>query len=222
MKENSTKIRAIELRKKGLTFQEISETLKISLPKSTISTWCKGVKLPESYPNKVSHINNENLKKARIKALKTNKENRNKYLEKIKASNLHLKDLLKNIDIAKITLSALYLAEGNKRSGSTNFGNSNPGIIRLYLKLLRFCYKTEESKFRCTLQCRADQNIKKLEKFWSTITKIKPSQFYKAQIDARTIGKKTIKPNYKGVCRIDYFNADIYNELKVIGEMITN
>ena len=62
-------------------------------------------------------------------------------------------------------------------------------------------------------QCRADQDIKKLEKFWSKITKIPPSQFYKARIDKRTIGKKTLKLEYKGVCRIDYFSADIFTEL---------
>lgn len=143
MKELTTKNKIIELRKKGLTFQEIRKTLKINLPKSTISTWCKGVKLPKSYSNKILQINHRNLKKARVKALKTNQNKRNGYL-------------------------------------------------------------------------------KKLEKFWSSLTKIKPSQFYKAQIDVRTIGKKTIKLHYKGVCRIDYFNADIYNELKVIGEIITN
>lgn len=222
MQEITTKNKTIELRKKGLTFKEIRKTLKINLPKSTISTWCKGVKLPKSYSNKILQINHRNLKKARVKALKTNQDKRNEYLQKLKTANLHLNNILKNKDVAKITLASLYLAEGTKRSGSTNFGNSNPGIIKLYLKLLRFCYQIDENKFRCTLQCRADQNIKKLEKFWSSITKIKPSQFYKAQVDARTVGKKTMQLHYKGVCRIDYFNADIYNELKVIGEMITN
>ncbi|PIR44326.1 hypothetical protein COV23_00575 [Candidatus Wolfebacteria bacterium CG10_big_fil_rev_8_21_14_0_10_31_9] len=100
------------------------------------------------------------------------------------------------------------------------FGNSDPNIIYLFLKLLRYCYDIDENKFRCTLQDRADQNIKKLEKFWRLVTKIPKKQFYKARIDPRTIGKISKKPEYKGVCVIDYFSADILNEFKKIVEVI--
>ena len=100
------------------------------------------------------------------------------------------------------------------------FGNSDPSIISLFMSLLRYCYNIDESKFRCTLQCRADQNTKKLEKFWSQITKIPLSQFYKARVDPRTIDKPSKKLNYKGVCRIDYFSADLFIELKQIAEII--
>ena len=99
-------------------------------------------------------------------------------------------------------------------------GNSEPLVIRLFLNLLRYCYNIDESKFRCTLQCRADQNIPKLEKFWSQITNIPLAQFYKARIDPRTIGKPSNNPNYKGVCRIDYFSGDIFMELKQIMSLI--
>ena len=88
------------------------------------------------------------------------------------------------------------------------------------MRLLRYCYNLDESKFRCTLLCRADQNIKKLEEFWSQITKIPLSQFYKARIDPRTIGKPSKKLNYKGVCRIDYFSTDIFIEMTQIPKII--
>ena len=68
--------------------------------------------------------------------------------------------------------------------------------------------------------CRADQNTKKLEKFWSNITRIPLSQFYKPRKDARTIGKPTKRKDYKGVCKIDYFSADIYTELMMIPRTI--
>jgi hypothetical protein len=132
-----------------------------------------------------------------------------------------MKELIQQRDIAKIALAMLYLGEGSKcTKGSLMFGNSNPGIIRLFLNLLRSCYNIDEKKFRCTLQCRADQNIKKLEKFWSQTTGVPPNQFYQARIDKRTIGKPSKKPDYKGVCRIDYFSADIFNELLQIVKII--
>ena len=88
------------------------------------------------------------------------------------------------------------------------------------MHLLRFCYNIDEKKFRCTLQCRVDQNIPKLEKFWGEITKIPLSQFYKARIDPRTIGKTSKNIDYKGVCRIDYFSADIFLDLMQIPKTI--
>jgi hypothetical protein len=121
----------------------------------------------------------------------------------------------------KVVLTALYLGEGSKtRKGSLAFGNSDPYIISLFLNLLRKCYKIDEKKFRCTIQCRADQNIKNLEEFWTSVTKIPLVQFYKARIDPRTIGKPSKKLDYKGVCRIDCFSGEIYLELMQIPKII--
>lgn len=66
----------------------------------------------------------------------------------------------------------------------------------------------------------ADQDIKKLERFWSKVTSIPLSQFYKTRIDPRTIGKPSKKPDYKRVCRIDYFSTEIFIELTKIVEII--
>ena len=62
--------------------------------------------------------------------------------------------------------------------------------------------------------------MSKTGKFWSKITNIPLSQFYKARIDSRTIGKKSKNLNYKGVCRIDYFSAEIAIELMQISKII--
>ncbi len=128
---------------------------------------------------------------------------------------------LKNKDIAKIALAMLFLGEGSKKSkGTLMLGNSDPQTIILYLKLLRQCYVLDEKKFRCTVQCRADQDTRKLERFWSRTTKIPSKQFYETRIDPRTIGKPSKYLDYKGVCRIDYFSADILTELKQIINLI--
>lgn len=115
----------------------------------------------------------------------------------------------------------LYLCEGSKRNGgSLCFGNSDPTIIRLFLRLFRICYPVDEGKFRCTVQCRADQDLKQLPLFWSKVTQIPLNQFYRSRVDQRTIGLPTKKVDYKGVCRIDYFSAAIYNELRVVGGLL--
>jgi hypothetical protein len=221
MDKNKLKEKVIKLRRKSKTYLEIPKILKVPIPKSTLSYWCHNISLPLGYQRRIQDYNKFNLDKARKIALAINKIKRGKYLQLIANRNVHLKTALKNKDTAKIALAMLYLGEGSKtQRGSLMFGSSDPFIVSLFLHLLRYCYNIDERKFRCTLQCRADQNIKKLEKFWFRITKIPLYQFYQARIDPRTINKPSKKLNYKGVCRIDYFSAELFIELKQIAEII--
>lgn len=220
------KLRAIELRKQGFTYGEIRKCLNVKIPKSTLSIWFKGLHISLKAQTRLNSVISFKIKKANTAALLANRKKREIYLKGIINRILCLKKYLeseKDTDIAKIILAVLYLGEGAKgKRRSFMLGNSDPKIIKLFLKLLRKCYPIDENKFRCTLQCRADQDIKTLEIFWSNITGIPLSQFYKARIDPRTIGKKSKKPEYKGVCRIDYFSADIYTEVEKIIEIICN
>lgn len=209
------KNKVVALRKKEKTYAEIQQILEKNIPKSTLSYWCRSLKMSNKFKNTIKQKNLINLKSARILALQAKKNKKELYLENIRQSAPILKQLLENQITAKLILAILYICEGskNKKRASLMFGNSDPFIVRLFMYLLRFCYKVDEDKFRCTVQCRADQNTKELECFWSKITNISYTQFYKARVDPRTIGKPSKKPNYKGVCRIDYFSADILNEL---------
>ncbi|MDD2753221.1 MAG: hypothetical protein PHT44_01265 [Candidatus Portnoybacteria bacterium] len=221
MDKKELKIRAQNLRSKGSTYLEIQELLNTKIPKSTLSYWCRGLDLPMGYQQRIEDYNKFNLKKAQEAALISNKARREIYLKKIDKQNLHLIESLNDKDTVKIALAILYAAEGSKSTRSSiMLGNSSPSIINLFLRLLRSCYTIDESKFRCTLQCRADQNIQKLEEFWSDITKIPLTQFYKAQIDPRTIDKPSKKPDYKGVCRIDYFSGEIFLDLTSVIKII--
>jgi len=157
----------------------------------------------------------------RAAALLANRRKREKYLKDIADRVHYLSSVSRHKDVAKIILVMLYLCEGSKRKGSLMFGNSNPAIIRLFLSTLRQCYAIDESKFRITLQCRADQNINALERYWSEITGVPSEQFYASRIDPRSIGKASRKPDYKGICRVDYFSAHIYNEITIIGALLT-
>ena len=215
------KLKIITLRKSGKTYGEIRKIIGINIPKSTLSDWCSDILLSREQRQRVECLMERGAGRGRATALVVNKLRREKYIKAIKDRVSHLAAKLKNRDTAKIALATLYLGEGSKNQrGALMFGNSDPPIITLFLSLLRRCYNIDENKFRCTLQCRADQNIPKLEKFWSQVTKIPMPQFYKARIDPRTIGKPSRKPDYKGVCRIDYFSGDIFMELKQIMAVI--
>ena len=217
------KPKVIGLRKQGKTYGEIQKSIGLKIPKSTLSNWCECVSLSFKQRLKIKDKIILNASKGRALALEVNRAKRNEYLNSVKNRVVHLKNRIDDKNVAKIAIAMLYLGEGSKGNrGALMFGNSDPKTINLFLKLFRACYDIDENKFRCTLLCRADQNIKKLEKFWSITTKIPLDKFYKARIDPRTIGKKSKKPEYKGVCRIDYFSGDIFNEIMKIIEVLTD
>lgn len=218
----SLKSKVIKLRKSGKTYGEIIKIIGQSIPKSTLSDWCSKIYLNSKQRKIIDKKIKDNCKKGMEVAWIINKKRRKKYLKSIVDRNKYLAKIFKDKNVGKIALSMLYLGEGAKSldRGSLRFGNSDPFIIGLFLNLIRKCYKVDEKKFRCTVLCRADQNIDDLEKFWLKITKIPKSQFYKTRIDARTIGKPSKKPDYKGVCAIDYFSADIFLDLMQIPKTI--
>lgn len=221
-REQELKNKVIELRRAGKTYGEIRKIVG-GISKSTLSCWCGNIKLSKKEKERIGVIVRNKLVRARKLAMEVNKNKRQDYLKSVGDRNRHLADVIKNKDTAKIALAMLYACEGSKnKRGSLVFGNSDPIIVGLFLSLLRSCYKIDEAKFRCTLQGRADQNVQELEKFWSKVTGISLKQFYKAQIDKRSIGKPTKKLNYKGVCRIDFFSGDIFQELKSIVEIINS
>lgn len=224
MKRYNTDIkeRVIKLRKNGKTYREIQKSLRVDVPKSTLSSWCSSVKLSKKHQDRIDKLILKNTHRARNKALEAKRIQRQKYLQQVRNRNLHLRKILRDRSVGKIILSTLYWGEGGKgaKRAAVMFGNSDPKMIELFVKLLRKCFELDESKFRCTVQCRADQNTETLEKYWANITGIPRNQFYKPAIDPRTVGKKSRNTSYEGVCKVEYFSADLFQELMSIAEII--
>lgn len=222
MVDKELKERVTELRKRGDSYLMISEKLGVRIPKGTLSTWFRNLELSSDVQQIILERSRASLAVQRQKALTANAQRREMYLSGLRAKNRHLPLLLDDKEMAKLFLVALYWAEGGKnRRGALSFGNSDPQMITYFPKLLRFSFNIVESKFRCIVQCRADQADKKLQEYWSGVTAIPLFQFYRDRVDARTVGRPTRKIDYKGVCRIEYLDAHVYNEImQIIGVLV--
>lgn len=208
-----------KLRSTGRTYSEIIKAINLNIPKSTLSKWCENVDLPEWYQEKIDRLNNVNLNKAQQYAHAQLQKKREERTAEIKAE---AKRVFKNFkkDNLKIILSMLYLGEGAKSQSRLMLGNSDPNVIVLYLFLLERCYGLDRKNFGCRISYRADQDIHKLEKYWSQQTGIPLSRFYKTKPDPRTIGKKTQNEDYKGVCVITCAGAHIQLELELLSRLL--
>lgn len=223
-KETIVEVR--RLRSLGKTYGEIQTILQTKFPKSTLAEWCSKVNLPKSYSERISKLNLNNLNKARMIAVEINKIKREEFFKRIKTQNLLIADRIIDREVAKIALAMLCLGEASKYNPITRssfcLGSSDPRIIILFLKWLNVCYDFDKTKIRCTVQCRADQDVVALQKFWMKVTNIPDYLFYKSRIDPRTIGKPTLKKNYKGVLRVDYFDTKVQLDLESLSDLIYN
>jgi len=217
----SIKQQARKLRGKGWSLGEISLKMKIS--KNTISGWVRSIQLT---PKQRKRIKNKIIASGAIGrpiAAKKLREKIELWKEEIRNKVKYIEeDTLIDPEIAKIICGLLYLCEGSKypSSKAMTFGNADPKLIVAFLNLLRKYFHIREDKLRCRIMPRWDQDIDKLQRFWSKITKIPLRNFYKTRADRRTKGIKTMRKDYRGVCAVMYCDTALQFELQCIGERV--
>ena len=211
------KSRATSLRKRGLSFRYIEN--KLGIPRSTLSGWFKDIKLSKKQEKKLFDNWNNGLSNARKKATQWHIQDGENRRVAIKTE---VKSFISDINIDKrlgeLLMAVFYLAEGGKTENSFVIANSNPKILVGIVNLQRYLYKLDESKFRCCLHLRMDQDEIKLKKFWSEKLNIPESKFLKTQFDKRTI-KKTYD-HYKGVCVLQYYDMALQRRILYLGDEI--
>ena len=221
MIEHDTRSKIRNLRAKGMTYSEICNEIGRQIPKGTLSYICKGVVLPPEYAARHKNILQVNAQVARTKAAVTIAAKQKARFENIKriAINVVASETKNNYE--KRCLATLYIAEGSKYKSYRGLalGSADPDILRLYMSLLARCYKKNSSDFRARIQHRSDQNSELLIEYWAEQLSMPKTAFYLSYADKRTVGKPTMKAEYKGVCVISCSGADIQLELDAIARL---
>ena len=206
----------------GKSYGKINEELGI--PKSTLSTWFgKTLKKPVSKKAMLEHLSS--IRKLASDAVK-NKWARIRS-EEDRAIELKIKEEIEdfpldNIGFQKSLLAMLYWAEGAKYKGVSglNFVNTDPKLLRLYITLLRKCYKINESKFRIRLHVHYYHKIKQVKDFWSKNLNVPLNQFNKVYIKKRSVTKR-FRQNFRGICFVKYGDNKIRKELLGLGILLS-
>lgn len=111
----------------------------------------------------------------------------------------------------------LYLGEGKKyrKCASLALGNTDPLIIRTFLKFLREICGVEERKIKAELNIYNDVSLKKAMEYWSLVTQLPLSQFSRPIVrEAREKGTYKHWSRY-GTLTIIVSNKKLYE--KVMG-----
>lgn len=196
------------LRRKGYSLNEISTKLKIS--RSTASLWLRDIALNAKAQKRLK-------KRKKLGYYKTSLRWRKKRLKKQRIYEQEASELTNKVENnklhARIYCCLLFWCEGtkDKTAKSLVFSNSDPQMIETFLSLLRAGYDIDESKLRALIHLHNYHVEKKQIGFWSSITKIPASQFYKSYQKANT-GKR-IRKNYPGCISIRYNDVRLYNQI---------
>ncbi len=119
-------------------------------------------------------------------------------------------NLSQSEEILKVAGLMLYWAEGGKKNISgVDFANSDPKMIKLFVKFMRQIYHVDESRFRIYLYSYTSLPTKDLITYWSDLTKIPPSQFSKPYIRPKS-NLKHDKMQY-GLIHIRYSDIRLFN-----------
>jgi len=118
---------------------------------------------------------------------------------------------------AETILAMLYWGEGfkgneNSHLSTVDFANSDPEMIRVYIKALRDVYELNENKLRVLLYCYLNQNVSSLISFWSKLTGIPKSQFTKPYV--RTDLQKNARTMKYGLIHIRYSDMKLLIDIK--------
>lgn len=197
----TARARARQLRQRGLTDTEICEKLG-TVPKRTLAYWFNDI-----------HLNGKQQARIRAKIVSSAARGRPLALKAWAKKTQHWRE---QIEVRVKPFGTLAYSD----TRSPSFGDTDPTMIKTFLRLLRQQYDVDEKRLRVRLMRRWDQDHEALERYWSRVTGIPRRQFYLTYADKRTRGQPTCKRHYRGVRCLQYGDATIQHELQAIGEAV--
>lgn len=169
------KEKARTLRKKGYSINQIIKETGFS--KASVSIWVRDIVLTIIQRKKISEKGRSiaSIEKRRLNRLFNENKKRQLIINKAKKDFTHIS--LKELKLIGIIL---YLGEGGKTGrGMVRLANSDPDVIKIMMRFFREICKVPENKFRGHIHTFTHVNIEKTETYWSKISGIPCSQFFK-------------------------------------------
>ena len=219
---NTQKNKALDLRLHGYSYGEIRQ--KLNIPKSTLSTWFAGLKLPQETWNKI-------YQKGRTKSIKClierNKRQTPLAIERALATQKKAQLEIKNLSRHDLFILGviLYWAEGYKRPVIRNgikktfhvvsFTNSDPYLVQLFLRFIREICNVPEQKIYASIRAFKHQNLKEIQKFWRNITQLKQNNFEKIYlgVSKSSLGKRPYNRLQFGTIQVRIGSTELYNKI---------
>jgi AcrR family transcriptional regulator len=192
--------RVRELRRRhGLSVRELAAAVGVS--KSSVSRWVRDVALTEKQLGELRDRNpayNRQRNGAAQLAGRA-RDRRRGYQDEGRA-------LVRGGNEAITRLCLLYWAEGAKSRHSLSFSNSDPEMIRLWVRLLRMALGVPCERMRLTCYLYADHVAEQteIEEFWAGVAGLERTNLCRSIVNlySRSSQRKRVKKLPYGTCKV--------------------
>lgn len=206
------KLKAQSLRREGFSYGEIQKI--ITVPKSTLSGWCRDIALTEEQALRLLKNQLKGSEKGRIIGAKRQQAKRIEQIKKLLEEGKNEVGQLSSRDkfIAGV---ALYAAEGTKKDKSCCFSNSDPVLIKFMADWFRKFCRISEERLRGAVWLHEGLDEKKARSYWAKLVDIPESKFHKTYIARNKEGSKKIRKNIHqfGVFSLRLSDAKIHRKI---------
>jgi len=208
--------RAIEFRKRGLSYNEILR--RVPVAKSTLSLWLRSVRLAKRQKQKLTA---KKLAGA-LRGAKERRRQRQVITERIKKKAREEIGKINKRELGLIGIT-LYWAEGSKQkeynpSEKVIFTNSDPKMIRFFLRWLKEICNIEPKDITFYIDIHKTADGERAKRYWSRITNLPLGKFQKITWKKHKIKtkRKNVGKNYYGLLRMKVKRSTSLNR-KIMG-----
>jgi len=192
------KEKAISLRKKGYTYNEILKEIHVS--RSSLSLWLKDLSLTRLEKQVLKKRKTANISRGRIKAAASQYRNKEARIQRMFEEAQKEFDVFKDSHLFQVGI-ALYWAEGAKRNTFFAFSNSDVKMVSLMLEWMEIFLGMDRKNVHTRLYIHKPYATENCENYWATRLHI-PEEVFKKTIYKKTRSLVKRRPQYKGVLRI--------------------
>ena len=178
MAKSRERLLARELRRKGESIREIARQLCVS--KGSASLWCRDIILDKAQVEKLFERERLGSVAGRMKAWEWHRQEKRHRFEQLHKIGYDAVKVSSNNDLFLLGL-AIYWSEGSKNDGRVLLTNSDPHMIRLYVRWLTECFEIKSNQITCRVTINELHSDRKeeIEHYWSDIVGLPLSQFTK-------------------------------------------
>ncbi len=220
MLKEQEKTKAINLRKQGLSYNEILREVPVA--KSTLSVWLKDIGLAKAQKQRLTE-------KRRVAQQKAQQACRNIRITRetniIEAAQQEIGKISKRE--FWLIGAALYWAEGSKQkpnhvSQKVSFNNSDPKMILLFDKWVQEFCERDKNGLIYSIYIHTTGDVERAKKFWSKLLNTTIEKVYFKKGNPKT-NRKNTQDLYYGLLRIEVRRStDLNRKIKGWNLGITN
>lgn len=197
--------KARAMRKRGMSMGEIARGVGVA--KSSVSYWVRDIQLTKKQRQQLNKNGHsiDAIEKRRLSRLANTLKRRKLIMEEAsKEVAGMLQDPLWCIGVA------LYWGEGGKTQQTARLANSDPKVIKVMMKFFRRSCKLAEKKFHGHIHTFSHQNVESAEAYWSQISRIPRTSFYKTYVKKSSASKHKRDTLPYGTMQIYVHDTDFF------------